>query len=133
MSTLRWSLDEVVQILDASSLARQLELLIEASSNTPVLAELDVHGMNVFAWLAGKEAGMTILERGAPSRTASEWISVGNTNRKGSTEFRFVGQSSHLENRALVPVEQVRAAVLAFFESGRRSDAIRWEENTFRD
>jgi len=57
------------------------------------------------------------------------FTSLGNESAKGTIVFHFMGQWSEFSMRNAIPFDQARKAVRFFFETGKLSDKVKWEED----
>jgi len=55
--------------------------------------------------------------------------SIGDLTGEGAIVFQFMGQWSEFPIRHAISLDSAREAVKHFFETGRLSDEIRWEED----
>jgi hypothetical protein len=61
-----------------------------------------------------------------------EYVTVGDLYIDGGVDFYLLGQHhTEFERRHLVPLPTARAVFREFFETGRRSASVKWEEGYY--
>jgi hypothetical protein len=128
--TLQWSETEPAA---AVLTGEQLDQLIDriaagARSDFPISVRLQVHGCEVDILLGLPESFVYVNEV-TPRR---EFITVGDLYIDGGVSFYLLGQHhTEFERRHLIPVATARRVLREFFDTGRRSASVEWEESWY--
>lgn len=132
--TLQWAeTSPPVEVTTRADLESRLRSLSEQSAALPTLATLVMADGGSSHIGLGREESILIVH-GPTHREGwtEEWISIGQEERQGYTEFFLLGEHhSEFENRSLLPVNDAIRAIGELFENGSRPKWIRWETNTF--
>jgi hypothetical protein len=129
-STLQWSNQEPPA---AVSTRRELDQALHkvscrCSAKHPIIVALCAHGFEVGIGLGLAESFVNIKswERGMPE---SSLITVGNDRAQEGASFFFLDKKrTEIPARNLIPTVQARQIVREFFETGRRSTVVQWEQ-----
>ena len=122
-----------VEVTSRADLESRLRSLAKRSTARPLLATLEMpDGGSSHIGLGRRESILIVHGPPRPDGWTEEWISIGQEERTGETEFFLLGEHhSEFENRSLLPVDDAIRAISELFESGSRPTWIRWEANTF--
>jgi hypothetical protein len=135
-STLQWDEEtgptEVTSRIDLEARLRELARQSAALPLAVIVTRADGSSGSVGLGRAESVIVLHGAPGGRPDGMTQEWISVGQEERQGLTEFFLLGQHhSEFEDRCLVPVADAIRAIGEFFDTGTRPTWIRWEENWF--
>ena len=94
----------------------------------PIVVAIYVHGYQVRIGI-GLHESFVHVERPKSDASESCLITVGGDQAKHGVVFYFLGtRPTEIPRRNLIPTSQARGIVREFFETGRRSTNVRWEE-----
>lgn len=128
--TLQWSETEPPAEVPT---AEQLEQIVDrlaasARPDFPISVRLQVHGCDLDLLLGTPESFVYITELGA----RRYYITLGDLYIDGGVSFYLLGQyHTEFERRHLVPQATARAVFREFFQTGRRSATVEWEEGCY--
>jgi hypothetical protein len=128
--TLQWSETEpAAEVLTGDQLDRLVERLAAAARpDFPIAVRLHVHGCWVDILLGLPESFVNVNEL-APRR---EHITVGDSDGEEVVSFYLLGQHhTEFERRHLIPLATARRVLREFFDTGRRSPTVEWEESRY--
>ena len=121
--------DELSPFHGASlSAAAELARIIEASrAREPFFCELV--GENGYKLTIGLGKDIGCVQYSPSSGDPPYLMAMArDANARGYVEFLAGGQPSEVPAYYCVPIEMVKQIALCFIETGRASDAVRWEE-----
>jgi Immunity protein Imm1 len=129
-STLQWSEEEPpVAVSTCHELDEALHrVAARCTPKHPILIALYVHGYEVGIGLGLPESFVNIKnwERGTPVCCL---ITVGDGRAQRGTVFFYLNTHPiEIRQRNLIPTTRARQVVREFFETGRRSTSVEWEE-----
>ena len=129
-ATLQWS--ESVPPTEIRSGEQLDELLDQAAAGCrpgfPISVILQAHGFQAHL-LLGLPESFVYLDEVSPTRY---FITVGDGYVDGGVEFHLLGQHhTEFERRHLIPAETARRVLREFFDTGRRSESVEWEEGSY--
>jgi hypothetical protein len=127
-SKLRWSASEApADIRSCEQLDRWLDKLSAATKpEHPSIVDVCVHGYEVGIGI-GLPQSFVHVER--DTGEGPYMITVGDTAADGVVAFYLHGDHhTEIACRHLIPTEQAREIVREFFDTGRRSASVEWEE-----
>ena len=123
--TLQWSEQEPPAQVQTTE---QLEQLLEQlRPKFPLSVVLHAHASEAHLLLGFPESFVYIVDIDAKRY----FITVGDAV-EGVVSFHLLGQHhTEFERRHLIPVPVARRALREFFETGRRSESVQWEESHY--
>jgi hypothetical protein len=129
-ATVQWSETEPAAVVATSHELDQVLHQVDAlcTPGRPIIVAIYVHGYQVRIGI-GLHESFVHVER--PKSDASEFclITVGGGQAKRGVMFYFLGtRPTEIPRHNLIPTSQARGIVREFFETGRRSTNVRWEE-----
>ena len=96
----------------------------------PIIVAIYVHGYQVRIGI-GLHESFVHVERPKSDASESCLITVGSGQARHGVVFYFLGtRPTEIPQRNLIPTSQARGIVREFFETGRRSTNVQWEELT---
>ena len=129
--TLQWS--ENVQPAEVRT-GEELDQLLNGLAATseakefPISVRLDAHGCWVDI-LLGLQESFVYVDEISPTRY---YITVGDPHAEGTVNFHMFGQHhTEFESRCLIPLAAARRVFREFYDTGRRSSSVEWEENCY--
>lgn len=128
--TVQWSETEpAAEVLTGDQLDQLIEqLAARAHPDFPIAVRLQAHGCWVDILLGLPESFVYVNEL-APRR---EYITVGEVHGEDVVSFYLLGQHhTEFERRHLIPLATARRVLRQFFDTGRRSPAVEWEESWY--
>jgi hypothetical protein len=127
---LQWTEGEPpAEILSGAHLDELLDgLAAEARPDFPTAVRLHAHECEVDVILGLANSCVYVDEPGP----RQYHMSVGDPHAEGTTEFYLLGSHhTEWENRYFIPLATARRVVREFFDTGRRSASIQWEEGCY--
>jgi hypothetical protein len=129
-STLQWSEEEPpVTISTCHELDQALhKVALRSTAAHPIVVALYVHGYEVVFGLGLPESFVNVKnwEPGTPECCLT---TVGNDSAQRGVVFFFLDKRrTEIPRRNLIPTAQARQVVREFFETGRRSTSVKWDE-----
>ena len=127
--TIQWSETEpAAEVLTGEQLDQLLDQLAGTTRpDFPISIRLRVHGCEVDVLLGLPESFVYVTEA-----ARRYYITVGDLYFDGGVDFYLLGQHhTEFERRHLVPLATARAVFREFFETGRRSASVEWEEGNY--
>jgi hypothetical protein len=129
-STLRWSEAEPPATVSTRQELDQAlhKVAARCTANHPVIVAIYLHGCEVGIGLGLSESFVNVKgwEPGTPE---SCLITVGDGRAKHGASFFFLNTHPiEIPQRNLIPMAQARQIVREFFETGRRSTGVQWEQ-----
>jgi hypothetical protein len=124
--TLQWS--ESVPPVEVRT-GQQLDQLIDQlRPEFPISVVLHAHGCEAHI-LLGLPESFVYVDEVSPTRY---FITVGDSYVDGGVEFHLLGQHhTEFERRHLIPLVTARRVLREFFDTGRRSEIVEWEEGLY--
>jgi hypothetical protein len=128
--TLQWSEKEPPTPI---STCHELDLALHkvaarCTAQHPIVVALCVHGYEVGIGLGLQQSFVNVKNWGH-GVAESCYITVGLGQAQRDAAFFFLDtQPIEIPQRNLIPTAQARQIVRDFFETGRRSTSVRWEE-----
>jgi hypothetical protein len=133
-ATVRWSQSApAAEVISRWELETLLAGIARRFTRSPAGAIVTLADGTTAHIALGRAEGILVIIDPGPNDDGltSEWLSVGDVERKGHTSFFLLDHSWDQENRSLLPTTDTIRAVGELFETGRRPTWIRWEENAF--
>src|SRR2546423_6518551 len=94
----------------------------------PISVILQAHGFRVHI-LLGLLESFVYLDEVSPTRY---FITVGDSHVDGGVDFHLLGQHhTEFERRHLIPADMARRVLREFFDTGRKSEIVQWEEGFY--
>ena len=129
-ATLRWSEAEPsATVSTRQGLDQALhKVAARCTAMHPIIVAIYLHGCDVGIGLGLSESFVNVKgwEQGTPK---SCLITVGDGRAKHGADFFFLNtHPTEIPQRNLIPTAQARQIVREFFETGRRSTSVKWEE-----
>ncbi|MGA2242298.1 MAG: Imm1 family immunity protein [Verrucomicrobiota bacterium] len=94
----------------------------------PIIVVIYVHGYQVGIGI-GLHESFVHVKRPEPGAPESCLITVGGDQAKRGVVFFFLNtRHTEIPRHNLIPTSQAREIVREFFETGRRSTSVQWEE-----
>jgi hypothetical protein len=134
LASLHWSEKEpAIDVQSREDLEGRLLDLAARSTALPLLVAVALPDRRSGRIGLGRSESIVLLQDAkGPDGWTREWISVGQRDRTGFTEFFLLGQHhSEFENRSLLPLSDAVRAIGEFVETGLPPAWIAWEQNTF--
>ena len=128
--TLQWSETEApAEVPTSEQLDQHLDrLAATARPDFPISVRLQVHDCEADILLGLAESFVCVTE--LPARRY--YITVGDLYLDGGVDFYLLGQHhTEFERRHLIPQATARAVFREFFQTGRRSGSVEWEEGCY--
>ena len=128
--TLQWSETEpAAEVLTGEQLDQRLDQLARsARGDFPISVRLQMHGCEADI-LLGLPGSFVYVNELAARR---EYITVGDSRSEGVVSFYLLGQRhTEFERRCLIPLAAARRVLREFFDTGRRSPTVEWEERWY--
>jgi hypothetical protein len=128
--TLQWSEAEPpARILNGEALEQLLDKLhASADPEAPSAVVLNAFNCDVHILLGLTESFVYVDE----TDQFRFYITVGDQNAQGYIAFFLLGQHhTEFERRYLIPIAKARQVVREFYDTGRRSSNVQWEEGLF--
>ncbi len=126
MWTIQWNdgcEKEVNSLVELDSLLDRLH-----GDDQPVMAVVE-SPTNGDSLAIGLGRDVSVLNFVPGSGDPPYFTSLGTDMRDEPVQFNFMGEQSEFPMRNAIPLDAARNAVREFFESGRRSSSIEWEED----
>jgi hypothetical protein len=124
--TLQWS--ESVPPAEIHTGEQLYMMLDQLHPDFPISVVLHAHGCEAHI-LLGLPDSFVYLDEVSSSRS---YITVGDSHAEGLVTFHLVGQHhTEFERRHLIPLTTARQVLREFFETGRRSVSVMWEEGVY--
>jgi Immunity protein Imm1 len=103
-------------------------LTAKAQSEFPISVRLQVHDCEADILLGLPESFVYLNEVG-PMRY---YVTLGDSNVDGVVSFHLLGQHhTEFERRHLIAAAIARQVLREFFDTGRRSTSVDWEEGVY--
>ena len=94
----------------------------------PIIVAINVHGYQVGIGI-GLHESFVHVKRPEPDAPESCFITVGDGQAKRGVVFFFLNtHHTEISQHNLIPTSQARGIVREFFETGRRSTSVKWEQ-----
>jgi hypothetical protein len=129
-STIQW-LEEVppVGVSTRQELDQALhKVSARCTPKHPIIVAICAHGYEVGIGLGLPDSFVNVKSRQGDSPQSS-LITVGDARAQHGIVFFFLDkQRTEIPRRNLIPTAEARQIVREFFETGRRSTSVKWEE-----
>jgi len=128
--TLQWSEKEPpAEVSTSEQLDHLLDrLAADSRPDLPISVRLKAHGCEADMLLGLLESFVYVTEVVAKRY----YITVGDLYIDGGVDFYLLGQHhTEFERRHLIPLPTARAVFREFFQTGRRSTSVEWEEGYY--
>jgi hypothetical protein len=104
------------------------QVAARCSPGHPIIVVIYVHGYQLGIGI-GLHESFVHVKRPEPGAPESCLITVGGDQAKRGVAFFFLNtRHTEIPRHNLIPTSQAREIVREFFETGRRSTSVKWEE-----
>ena len=117
---------DVERLSDLEQILDDLHARFTDAEPTAVVHELPETGDSL-AIVLGRDK--SVLSYVSGSKDPPYFTSVGAEEPDGTIEFRFMGDLSELPLKNAVPIQEARAAMRYFWNTGKLTSDIAWEED----
>ncbi len=129
-ATVQWSEAEPpVEVSTRHELDQALhQVAARCTPGHPIIVAIYAHGYQVGIGIGLHESFVSI-KRPEPDAPESCFITVGGSPAKRGVVFFFLDtRHTEIPRHNLIPTSQAREVVREFFETGRRSTSVKWEQ-----
>jgi len=129
-ATVQWSAAEPPATVSTCHALDQAlhQVAARCTPGHPIIVAIGVHGYQVGIGI-GLDESFVHVKRPEPGAPESCLITVGDGQAKRGAVFFFLNtHPTEIPQHNLIPTSLARGIVREFFETGRRSTSVQWEE-----